>query len=325
VRTVSVPFGFDQLRQWREAFEASPPVDGLHFLDVDERANRIRFAVKDQLVDAIVIRVRDLRIPENAVVVQISSPTQQLTDYLGSAIRPVLGGLLIATTSSGCTLGFKAKKTGAARYLTTNAHCTTTFGAVEGTQVGQPLLQSNYYVATEVTDPAFVSGGGCPAGYTCRYADAMLAQCDTIAACSNYTVARTTFEYTGTDWSQSGSFELTTEPWFVVGELSSGSLLQGAALSKVGATSGWTGGTVQQTCANWFLIGSRVLRCQYSVSAVARSGDSGSPVFSYEASTGKAWLAGILWGTDFQTVSVFSPISGVKTDLGAMTVSSPGF
>ena len=60
-------------------------------------------------------------------------------------------------------------------------------------------------------------------------------------------------------------------------------------------------------------------------SAVSRAGDSGSPVFSYESSTGKAWLAGILWGSDLQSSSTFSPISGVKTDLGSMTVWSPAF
>jgi hypothetical protein len=67
----------------------------------------------------------------------------------------------------------------------------------------------------------------------------------------------------------------------------------------------------------------KLLRCQYDFSAVARAGDSGSPVFQYEPATGKSWLAGIFWGTNGTSVSVFSPMAGVKTDLGSMTVSSP--
>ena len=326
VRIAPVDFTFQQLAQWRDAFADVGPIDGLQTVDLDERANIVRFGVENENTAGIVLaRARDLGIPDKGFRTEVVAPFRQTTDYLGSAVRPVHGGLQISTTGSACTLGFKAKKTGALRYVVTNAHCTSTFGAVDGTQIGQPLLQSNYYVATEITDPSFTSGSGCPSGYTCRYSDASLAKCDTIVACSNYTIARTTFEYTGSDWTQSGSFQLTTDPWFVVGELSSGSLLQGTALSKVGVTSGWTGGTVQQTCVDSYIASSKLLRCQYLFSGVARSGDSGSPVFSYEAATGKAWLAGILWGSNTQTASIFSPIAGIKTDLGAMTVWSSVF
>lgn len=102
--------------------------------------------------------------------------------------------------------------------------------------------------------------------------------------------------------------------------------MYGTALSKVGQASGWTGGTILNTCIDsyGYPATSNIIRCQYIFSAISRSGDSGSPVFQYQSSTGKAWLAGIVW-LGGGTSSVFSPISGIKTDLGALTVSSPVF
>jgi len=321
VRVEAARHSFGQLRAWRDALMERASGDGIRYVDIDERSNVVRIGVEDAvLVDPVRLSARGIAVPDEALAVEVSAAIRPMTT-LGSAVRPVLGGLMITTTQSGCTLGFKAKKTGATRYLVTNAHCTTTVGSVDSTQVGQPLLQSNYWVGYEVADPAFVGGGTCPSGFTCRWADAALVQCDTIAACSQYTVARTTSEYTGSDWTQSGSSTLTADPWFVVGELSSASLVLGAAVSKVGVTSGWTGGTIQQTCVDVYWTSTKLLRCRYSTSAVVRSGDSGAPVFQYEASTGKAWLGGVIWGTA-ATISYFSPLSGVKSDLGSMTVHS---
>lgn len=325
VRIAAVDYTFSQLGRWRDAQADAGQIEGLLTSDLDERANVVRFGVtSDVVAETVRSRAGALGIPSKAVRFDVV-PAFRQEGTLGSAQRPVLGGLQISTTAHACTLGFKAKKTGTFRYVVTNAHCTTTFGSVDGTQIGQPLLQSNYYVATETTDPAFASLTGCPTSYSCRYSDASLAKCDTIVACSAYTLARTTSEYTGSNWTLSGSFQLTTEPWSVVGELSSGSLLQGTSLSKVGVTSGWTGGTVLQTCITSYVSNPNVLLCQYAFSAVSRAGDSGSPVFSYEAATGKAWLAGILWGSDGQSSSVFSPVAGIKSDLGAMTVWSSVF
>jgi hypothetical protein len=68
-----------------------------------------------------------------------------------------------------------------------------------------------------------------------------------------------------------------------------------------------------------------MLRCQYTSLAVVRSGDSGSPVFQYDSDTGEAWLGGVIWGYVYDAVyqSIFSPLDGIKTDLGSMTVWSP--
>lgn len=293
-RLVPVRYSFAQLHSWREAIYGKGLPNGIRLVDADEGRNVVRIGTQDgSTAQAVRDLARSLDIPEDAVVAETVPELIQLTDSLSSRIRPVMGGL----KTPNCTLGFKAKKTGLTRYVTTNAHCTTTFGTVDGDDLGQPTLQSGR-VAHEVDDPAFTSTG-CITGYTCRWADVALFQCDTISQCANYTIARTTFEYTGSDTSQSGSFELTAEPWFVVGELSNSSLTQGASLSKVGRSSGWTGGTISQTCVDSYLSSSTMLRCQYLFYGVGRAGDSGSPVFQYESSTGKAWLGGIMWGISY--------------------------
>jgi hypothetical protein len=323
IRVKLAHYTFSQLHSWLASVLASGVPEGVRTSDVDERANVVRIGVADAATRELLQgRVREARIPEDALVTSEIAPIRQQTDYLGSAMRPVIGGLTIVTTYGGCSLGFKAKIS-TVRYVVTNSHCTSTFGADNNDGLGQPLLQSNYFIGTEYSDPAFSSGGGCSSGHNCRYSDAALFQCDTLSHCFGYTIAQTTSEYTGANWNESGSLELTTEPWYVTAELSNSSLTQGMSISKVGATSGWTGATVDQTCITIYNAGGQNndLLCQYAASYVSRSGDSGSPVFTYDSSQGTAALAGIHHSAG-GGYSYFSTIGGVKTDLGSMTVSS---
>jgi hypothetical protein len=78
-----------------------------------------------------------------------------------------------------------------------------------------------------------------------------------------------------------------------------------------------------KTCITVYSAGgqNKDLLCQYTATYVSRNGDSGAPVFTYNASLGTASLAGIHHSSS-GGYSYFSPISGVKTDLGSMTVYS---
>ncbi len=96
----------------------------------------------------------------------------------------------------------------------------------------------------------------------------------------------------------------------------------GEAANKVGRTTGWTRGTVSNTCVNTGVSGSTiVLLCQTFVTAsgvIVQGGDSGSPVFSL--SGGNATLLGGLWGGNQSgTQFVYSPIANIKAELGALT------
>ena len=330
-RVVRVRYSFEQLVNWRSALYRAGLPRGTRQIDADERRNVVFVGTSDAQV-ALAVReiARSLDIPDDAMLIAPVGEVRPLADSLGKYLRPVTGGLIIGLWMSPssvnyCSMGFKAKKTGTTRYLLTNSHCTATFGSVNADSVGQP--NGSDWLGNETQDPAF-SSTNCTGGYTCRWSDAAMIQCNSNSTCSSYTLARTTFEYTGSNWSTgSGSLELANDYWYVVGALSSGSLVYGASVSRVGFSTGWTGGTIQKTCYDYvdYPASGKILKCQYTSLAVVRSGDSGSPVFQYESATGKAWLGGIIWGYEYDAgyQSIFSPIDGIKTDLGSMTVTMP--
>lgn len=330
-RLIPVRYSFAQLVSWRtKLYDAGLP-KGVRQVDADERGNVLAIGISDGQASLAVLAIaRNLAIPEDALIVTTVDAPRPLTDSLGNYLRPITGGLihglwLNPSSVNYCSVGFKAKKAGTTRYFVTNAHCTAAFGSVSGDSVGQP--NNSYRIGNEIQDPSFTSTN-CDAGYLCRWSDAALIQCASISPCSAYTIARTTSEYTGSNWSTgAGSLELTGDYWYVVGELSNSSLVYGATVSRVGFGSGWTGGTIQKTCSDYvnYPTSGNILKCQFTSLAVVRSGDSGSPVFQYDSDTGGAWLGGVIWGYEYDAVyqSIFSPLDGVKTDLGSMTAWSP--
>lgn len=172
-RAGAARYSFSQMHSWREALYSRGLPAGIRLVDLDEQRNVIYIGTADAAVAQSVMQMaKAAGIPGNAVVAEPAPAFTPLTDYLTSPIRPVMGGLTIVTTAHGCTLGFKALKTGN-RYVVTNAHCTSTFASVNGDGLGQPLLQSNYFIGYETDDPAFTATG-CVTGYTCRWADAAM-------------------------------------------------------------------------------------------------------------------------------------------------------
>ena len=102
----------------------------------------------------------------------------------------------------------------------------------------------------------------------------------------------------------------------------------GQTLDKVGRTTGWTVGTVMQTCIDTFVADTDIaLICQTRVLSGLGGGDSGSPVFESQAPfTNDVTLYGILWGgsnTNFGPSFVFSPLSNIEAELGPMIVTAP--
>jgi hypothetical protein len=97
-------------------------------------------------------------------------------------------------------------------------------------------------------------------------------------------------------------------------------------VEKVGRTTGWTSGQVTHTCvhiphqnSDWKLL------CQHGAGYARGSGDSGSPVFSrVNMQSDEVRLLGIHWGVNNELgVAWFSPMSGVKHDLGSMQTVAP--
>lgn len=98
----------------------------------------------------------------------------------------------------------------------------------------------------------------------------------------------------------------------------------GLNLNKVGRTTGWTTGTVTQSCVHF---PAEKLRCQVVSSIFSAPGDSGSPIFHRLPPSSFVTLHGVLWGGPSSNYSVtyHSPWTGVRADLGDMKVCTAAY
>jgi hypothetical protein len=252
-------------------------------------------------------------------VVEEVAPVR-LAATLRERVRPGVGALQInfdpdpgAPGSLVCTLGFNATRN-AQRSFITNSHCTNSQGGNESTPYWQPTrVAASTRIATEVADPAYTTGGSCPPGRRCRRSDAARARYASGTTSTLGRIARTSGVNNGS-LTITGNFAVTAE----------GSTIFGQQVDKIGRTTGWTRGEVRGTCVNTNVDGTNItLLCQGWVSAGAGPGDSGSPIFRRQGTGSNVTLLGILWGgsilPDGSSLYIFSPISNIESELGALT------
>jgi hypothetical protein len=277
------------------------------FVDADEAGNRVTIGLERGALAQVRGVVARLGIPLEAVSFQETRPIQQVAT-LRNKVRPVMGGLQINFPGFLCSLGFNALRNGQRSFITAS-HCTNHQGGVEATPYYQPTQQASpAKIATEVSDPAYSSTKpGCPAGFRCRFSDASRAAYTSTTTSTLGRIAKTTGP-NNNSITISGNFTVTAE----------GSASAGQVVGKVGRTTGWTTGKVTNTCVNVLLNGTNIVQlCQTIVTARSGPGDSGGPVFK---GTGNITLTGILWGgNDLGTQYVYSPMSGIERELGALT------
>ena len=250
--------------------------------------------------------------------IEITEPIYFASDNLRSVHRPTKGGIQIHFSNYLCTLGFNVDHTGGRSFIT-NSHCTAQQGAIDGVAYYQPTSTADPNpIAHEVDDPAYTKGGPCSRGKVCRYSDAARALYQTGIA-SNGEIARTTGVNNG-DLSVAGVFDITSQD--------DASTSFSGTVHKVGRTTGWSSGTVTNTCVTVNVSGSNIqLLCQTLVentgAAIVGSGDSGSPVFRPTGSN-TAELIGILWGGSGSSLFVFSPLKNIEDELGQVTATTDG-
>ena len=282
-------------------------IPGVVSTDNDEGKNRLHIGIADTAVrEEVEKHLSNLGIPSEAWTISKEQPIEQ---YLRSRRRPLRGGLQINFGGFLCTLGFIAVRNGVTGYVT-NSHCTTTQGGVQNTVEHQPSASgTTNRVGIEIADPTYFSGSGCPAGRVCRRSDSSFIQVPhpsgPAVTTARGTIARpavNSFTWNGVD-----IFNITSE----------GSAVVGQAVTKVGRTTGRTAGTVSQTCVNTNVSGSNITQlCQTFANYGNAGGDSGSPVFRI-TTLPSVVLVGINWGGN-GTISVFSPISQIQQELGAL-------
>lgn len=312
IRVLQGDYTYKELERWftRVSPEALA-VTGTVFTDLDEATNRVLVGVENARAAAAVKGVAArLGLPGKAVVVREVEPIYALAT-LRDAVRPVVGGLQINFPGFLCTLGFNAVD-GAENSFVTASHCTTTQGGVEGTPYWQPLSSmAGSFIGTEVEDPAYFTGGVCPAGRRCRFSDAARAAYADGVDFALGQIAKTT----------RGKGSITIAGGFTITAEAATDPAVGERVNKVGRTTGWTRGRVTNTCATVNVFGSDITQlCQAIVSAGVGAGDSGSPVF---AGSTNVTLYGILWGGNlFGSSFVYSPLKNIQQELGALATCS---
>jgi hypothetical protein len=311
LRVRKADFDWASLERWQsQASTQALATRGAVFVDADEATNRVRIGVERGTTAAgVSAAIARLGIPSSAVIVQETEPFRQLAT-LQDRVRPVPGGVQINFPGFLCSIGFNATRNGQRSFITAS-HCTNVQGGTEATPYWQPTQTADpVQIATEVADPTYFRGNGCPFLRRCRRSDASRAAYASGTASTLGAIARTTGP-NNNSLTISGSFTITAEGNPVVGQTA----------NKVGRTTGWTRGNITNTCVNVNVSGSRITQlCQTIVSAGVAGGDSGSPVFLQPNSgSNNVTLLGILWGGSGSSTFVFSPISNVESELGALT------
>jgi hypothetical protein len=311
IRVLQARYAYGQLDGWfqRVTYEAFE-IPGVVFTDLDEASNVVLVGVEHRAAAANVHSLAArLGVPASALAVREVQPITYMAT-LRDQVRPVVAGLQINFGQFVCSIGFNATSGGVASFVTAS-HCTDRQGGVEGTQYFQPLASTaNSFIGTEVADPVYVRNSpGCPRGKKCRLSDASRA-----AYADGVTNA---FGIAATSGPNNASLTITG----TINVTGKGVAAVGQTVNKIGRTTGWTQGRVSQTCVTTGVQGSNVaLICQTFVDAGVGGGDSGSDVFAL--SGGNATLLGVLWGGNSAgTLFVYSPMSGIETELGTLTVN----
>jgi len=325
IKIVQGKYTILQLSEWRQVLKAVHSIPGVVFTDLDEKSNRLRIGLEPHTARSSINKIlKNKNVPLNAVFIEETTPVMQYKS-LRDKFRSMPGAIQVESDTGIwsykiCTMGFNAIRGGVSGFVT-NSHCTTTQGGNESTvfhQPNDPWWTEGNKVGKEIADPGYFTGGACPAGRKCRYSDSAFIDYS-IAKGSN--IARSQIWNTGTLTVRADRPRL-----FITGEMSA--WVNGSELDKIGRTTGWTYGVVNNTCADVNVSGTTItLLCQYYVNrrathshSMVDSGDSGSPVFRWLGDN--VTLSGILWGgpvSGDKNYFVFSPMNQIEAELGMLT------
>jgi len=347
VHVIHGDYTFKQLSDWRDTvfFTVLGKLTGVVSDDLDETHNRVGIGIEigqEAIESSVLARLAAANIPPQAIRFEslrrptptiakastgLASATMTVPQSLGSWSDSLLGGLRIEYFDASnhaflCSVGVTASFSDGSHGFVTASHCSSQMWGADNSPYYQPSnAYNNSYLGTEGYD---LTAGTCPLLWPCayyRYSDANLVrQTSTTRHWAPGIIARPTnrvFASVGqTDWNSAHPF------LFVVGTATDVS--DGQSIEKIGATSGWTYGTVTGTCMdiNWFA--NDLDKCVYHTSLLVRGGDSGAPVFTWDGQDGV-----IVYGISFQgdttgSTSYFSKWSyvvGEATGPGSFTSS----
>lgn len=344
--TLSVPdivvlpgaYEFVELTRWRARLaRLIGNVPGVWRMGTSERHNRITIGVDSESVaDRVTTAIRASGIPLEAVQIVIMEPVRRFADgdSVTSYTSAMRGGFLLYTESGvnglggDCTAG-PVGRGGAGTpyadryYMLTAAHCTRTMnGAPSPTSFRQPT-QLDGVIGTEAFDGTeYVDGQntfGCTYTEGCRQADIALVELNGSRPTYVGQIARPK----GRTTTSPGTLRIDPFLPFLRVTAWRADRLNGGTVHKVGSFTGWTSGTLVDTCEDHrafdgtggyvWVICENVVRDMY-----ASEGDSGAPVFEFSGTGNAVKVVGILTGgTVISGVrhTVYGAIISLQTDL----------
>jgi hypothetical protein len=321
-------FAFSVLTQFSAKMQSQLDQTGVVWSDVDEVNNRVTFGVVDNAAaQHVVAAAIAARLPAEAIAA-ITVPRFRPASTLLDRQDTLSGGLQLGFTNGGaCTLGYLATRWGTARYMMTAGHCTPQMGSVDTS-----FWAANAFAfvrhGQEAMDPPYLAWGYVP-------------QCPKFSLCRNSDAA----EFYWPDSSQTYGLGLIATPaimdtifgsyhypltiythFNVVGEAPDSWLIPGAKVSKIGVTTGFTGGRITEACVTYQGVPSQGynLACQVKAAIDVQSGDSGGPLlFDWPTvvappGVSTAYLAGMTSSSTGTGIAIFSSIGGITRDFGSM-------
>jgi len=360
VEMLPAQYTFLQLKAWRDPMSENVlSIYGVAAAGIDHGKNRLIVEVEHlESVPAVERQLATLGIPREAVNIE-QTPKMQLTQTLQGYRRPDIGGLQVVYYDSAgghfCT-HWLADFNGLPGFVTCS-HCSKALFKTDGTiyyQPDWPDFSVPSRIGSEANDPPLLKGGlfSVTCGIlslvpSCRWSDSNFSyfgQFPRFTIPGGFArgfIARPT-GLNNPDWNGMSTFMITAKRDPVAGEI----------VLKVGRTTGTTIGKVSSACID-INYQPGVLLCQYRATLTTLNsnlgGDSGSPVFMFQASGSNVTLAGIDYASNYCEDTnhnyvcpatncldpnensnlpycrmAFSPISGVEKDLGTLTVCADG-
>lgn len=330
-------YTFSELAGWRDLIYSNVVNQKLSFvrgLDADEARNRVLLeyagprALAMQQLAQLELDTAALLLRPAVGTKDATSSTAMYPSSIDAQADEIIGGLgIVWTGSSGgsgtCTIGFTALVSGVSRFVTAS-HCSQIKYNTDSATIHQGPWITAPIIGKEISDP---TGAACYSapwfGTTCRASDAALFAYVSGAPPAHIgLIAKTTYRSGPGRSASTGSKAL--DPWgpyFVVDALDNNSWVVGTVVDKVGTTTGWTYGPVENTCYDWFGDGNwpnnRGTSCTYLVDAKLDGGDSGGPVFYQHPEGGnRVTLGGIISARRDDGYMIASKFARIQMDLG---------
>lgn len=324
VRLRHADYSFAQLQGWRNRVREVLRLSNVVYVDLDEQRNRI-VVVIDELSspsarDEVVRELNSYGLPPGLIVVETKEAAKEAA-LLTDDIRPQPGGVEIDASPSGvCTLGFNVSFEAGQGFVTC-AHCTSIRGEVNDDYVGWGV---------EVRDPSYWTGTfngiTCPSGRWCRFSDsALIHYAFVVENGAGASIARPNAR--GNSPCPNSITIDATEPTLTVIDTDDSPIMN-QAVDKIGRTTGWTAGTVTDTCIDLNLTAvvngvSRNLTyiCVHEANTKLSPGDSGSPVFEWDENDG-ATLMGMIFagGSSCSSHAYWADVDAIDYEVGPMTI-----